>query len=150
MREFAHDFPLPLPPDQALPYFTPRGEEAWVPGWSPRYVWPESGATCTGMVFETGTGEARTIWSCLTFDRDRHHARYLRVTPALHSVLVDVRCHPAPGGTGVRVAYRYHPLTRAGADLVAAMTDDGFATEIDGWRALVMAHHARTAAPPDC
>ena len=141
MTEFTHEIALPGPPDTIFPLFTPKGEEAWVPGWRPRYIAPADGATGAEMLFETGAGDDRTIWTCLAFEPRVRHARYLRVTPASRAAIVDVCCRAmGPGHTVARVSYRYHALTAEGTRQIAAMTPAGFAAEIETWRNLIHAH----------
>lgn len=139
MTRFAHAFDLPLTPEAAMPLFTPRGEEAWVPGWAPRYVDPPGGETRVGMIF--ATGEGAVWWTCLHWD-PAGEARYIRLMPGHRAARVRVRCTPAPGGCRVAVAYDWFGLDAAGKAAVAAITDAGFAAEIDGWRALILAHLA--------
>jgi hypothetical protein len=134
MRMFSHDFVLPLSPAGAMPLFTPKGEERWVPGWAPNYVDPPDGATGPGMIFSTGGGE--TWWTCLAWD-PAGHARYLRLTPGHKVARVNVRCAAHPGGCTVTVTYEWIGLDDAGRSEVAAMTQAGFAQEIDGWRCLI-------------
>lgn len=139
MTERHHEFDLPLPPDAAFPLFTPRGEESWVPGWRPEYLDPADGETRAEMVFLTGEGAGRTIWTCLAFDPAHHHARYLRVTPATRLAFVDVQCRARGQGSRVAVSYRYLPLTGAGNAEIAGITETSFAAMIDGWRDLILA-----------
>ena len=80
-RDYAHEITVDLPPDEALPLFTPKGEEDWVPGWQPAYFRPPTGETCQGMVFTTEHDGETTVWTCVAWQPDRGHARYFRVTP---------------------------------------------------------------------
>src|SRR5438105_15663193 len=50
-----------LPPDQALPLFTPFGEKAWSKGWEYAPLLPADGSTELNMVFTTSKGN--TIWT---------------------------------------------------------------------------------------
>ena len=68
--EFAHEIAVDLPVDQAFPLFTPKGEEAWVPGWRPEYLSPPSGETVEEMLFRNGIGEETTIWTCLKCEQE--------------------------------------------------------------------------------
>lgn len=120
--------------DQAFLYFTPAGEELWVDGWQPNYLNPPDGRTQAGMVFTTGQGDDRTIWTMVDFDRLAHHARYVRCTPASRTGTVDVRCTAAGADrTEVQVSYTLTALTDAGERVLEAFEGDRFATMIDGW-----------------
>jgi len=137
MPVLSHSFILPMSPDQALPLFTPKGEEAWVPGWAPAYVDPPGGDTVEGMIFSTGNGAV--WWTCLRWCPAAGEARYLRLTPGVKAARVTVLCRAEGAGTRVSVAYDWHALGGEGAAEIAALTPDGFASEIDGWRTLILA-----------
>ncbi|MFE0013554.1 hypothetical protein ACFWXH_01820 [Mesorhizobium sp. NPDC059054] len=136
-RDFTHEIRVALPVEEAFLLFTPKGEEAWVPGWSPDYVFPETGETTKDMIFRTGSGEEATIWTCLDWQPDRHHVRYLRATPALRVAFVEVTCHAEGSGTKAVVSYGYVPLTAKGRDMTASMTQQAFAANIDEWSVLI-------------
>lgn len=137
-RERAHEITLDLPLDQAMPLFTPKGEEAWVPGWEPRYIAPATGETCEEMLFVTEHGGETTFWTCLKWQPDSGHVRYLRLTPGSRVAFVDVRCRAdGPGRTRVRVAYQLHALSSAGEAYLADMTENAFVEMIDGWARLI-------------
>jgi hypothetical protein len=143
--EFAHEITVDLPADRAFPLFTPKGEEAWVPGWRPEYLSPRSGETVEEMLFRTGSGDETTIWTCLKHEPDLAHARYLRVTPASRVAIVDVRCRPdGLARSIVRVSYAFAALTEAGAQSIAAMTPESFAVSIDEWALLIHASLVQT------
>ena len=138
MPVFQHTIQLPVPPDRALPLFTPRGEETWVPGWAPVYVDPPDGATSEGMIFSTGDGAV--LWTCLRWDPADGLARYVRLSPRVKAARVTIRCQPhGQGGSSVTVQYDWHALGPEGADDLATLTAEGFAAEIDGWRERILA-----------
>ncbi len=64
-KHYVHEITVDRPAAAAFPLFTPKGEEAWVPGWKPEYIRPETGETCEEMLFTTGEGEEKTFWTCL-------------------------------------------------------------------------------------
>lgn len=137
MAVFRHGFTLPMQPEEALALFTPRGEEGWVPVWAPRYIDPPDGETAPGMIFATH-GDS-VWWTCLEWDPAGGGARYLRLTPTVKVARVGITCRAEGEGTRVEVLYDWHPLGPQGAEELAAMTDSGFAAEIEGWRALILA-----------
>lgn len=141
--EFSHEITLPLPIADAFELFTPKGEEAWVPGWAPAYVSPASGQIEEEMLFTTGEGDDFTLWTCLQWQPESWHVRYQRATPASRVAFVDVRCRPVgPDETAVRVAYAYVPLTGLGRAFVAAITDESHAAMIETWAQMIRAHMA--------
>lgn len=135
--DFKQEIRVALPVDEAFLLFTPRGEEAWVPGWSPDYILPVTGETCMDMVFRTGSGEETTIWTCLEWQPERHHVRYLRTTPAQRVAFVEVNCHAEGNETKAAISYGYVPLSAKGEEMTAAMTQETFAASIDEWSVLI-------------
>lgn len=146
-RDFTHEIRVALPVEEAFFLFTPKGEEAWVPGWSPDYISPKTGETAKDMIFRTGTGEDATTWTCLDWQPDRYHVRYLRTTPTLRVAFVEVNCRAEENGTRAIVSYGYVPLTAKGEEMVAAMTQGTFADSINEWSVLI-ANYLRTNARP--
>jgi hypothetical protein len=144
--EFVHEITVDLPVDQAFTLFTPKGEEMWVPGWRPEYLSPASGETVEEMLFRTGSADETTIWTCLKYEPELRHARYLRVTPASRVAIVDVRCRPdGPDRSVARVSYAFVALTEAGAQFIAAVTAESFAASIDEWALLIRVSSAHYA-----
>ncbi|HHI71002.1 MAG TPA: SRPBCC family protein [Rhodobacteraceae bacterium] len=136
MTEFTHEIVLTGDIEQIFPLFTPQGEEAWVPGWSPTYLTGKD--TREEMLFTTGEGAEKTFWTCLKWQPESHHARYLRITPASRIAIVDVQCRAAEKGTvTVQVTYSYTPLTRSAANELADMTQQEFAASIGEWATLI-------------
>jgi hypothetical protein len=136
MPVFRHTIDLPMAPGQALPLFTPKGEEDWVPGWAPRYVDPADGTTTEGMIFSTG-GDS-VWWTCLRW-APPSEARYLRLTPGVKVARVGILCTAEGAGSRIAVTYDWHALDATGAAEIAAITAESFAAEIDQWRALILA-----------
>jgi hypothetical protein len=136
----SHSIRVAAPADTAFMFFTPAGEELWVAGWQPRYVFPADGRTCAGMVFTTGADAQYTIWQLADFDRAARRSRYVRTTPALRTGFVDVQCTPvADGHTDVRVEYDLTALTPEGEASLAAYDGAAFTAMIDEWAALIAA-----------
>lgn len=91
------------PVDQAFMFFTPAGEELWVDGWQPRYVYPGDGRTEAGMVFTTGEGDdldagglvPRRSGHVLDDERPRQHRA---VQAGRHVIALELEADPlAPG-----------------------------------------------------
>ena len=135
-RRHFHEITVNRPVSEAFPLFTPRGEEAWVLGWSPTYIRPESGEACEDMVFITDKGVERSIWTCLSW-----HARYLRVTPDSRVAFVDVRCTPEgrPDRTRVGVGYEIVALADHGRSYLETFTETEVAKSIDAWADMIHA-----------
>jgi len=136
--EFSHEIAVDRPLSQALPLFTPKGEESWVPGWKPEYISPETGETCKEMLFVTSHGDETTFWTCLDWRPDYGHVRYLRLTPESRVGFVDVQCRAeGPAKTRVRVVYQLHGLSDSGRAHLNEMTQTTFVAMIDQWEQLI-------------
>lgn len=150
VTKLSHEILVDLPLTEAMPLFTPRGEEAWVPGWKPTYISPTSGETCDEMLFVTNHDGETTYWTCMNWQPDDGHVRYLRLTPGSRTGFVDVRCREnGANSTRVLIAYELHALTDAGQTHLDGMTRDKFADTIDQWASLIAQasrgpeHHSR-------
>lgn len=136
----SHVISIDAPVAQCQRFFTPAGEELWVEGWRPNYIVPDDGSTEVGMVFTTGSGDEFTVWSLVDFDTAHFYARYARVTPALRSGYVEVRCWPTgPDTTAVEVTYTMTALTPAGVEALSSFEGAAFKTMIEGWRERITA-----------
>lgn len=143
-KRFSREIVVDRPVGEAFPLFTPKGEEGWVPGWKPDYFAPDSGETQKDMLFATGKGDERTWWTCLEWEPDRHHVRYLRLTPGNRAAFVEVNCRARdPRSTEVTVSYDIQALGSAGETYVADMTDADFAAMIGQWPVLIEKADAR-------
>jgi hypothetical protein len=130
----SHSIVVDAPVVQAFMYFTPAGEELWVDGWQPVYVYPPDGATVEGMVFTTGNGDEYTIWTLADFDRAGHCSRYMRCTPASRTSVVEVRCSALDAGrTAVQVSYTLTALNAAGEQVMQGFEGERFTAMIDEW-----------------
>ena len=139
MTEFTHRIELSGDIEQIFPLFSPQGEEEWVPGWVPTYL--NGKDTREEMLFTTGDGKDKTFWTCLRWQTEIHHARYLRITPASRIAIVDVLCRTQqPGQVAVQVTYTYTPLNPIAAAELERMTQQQFATSIKEWAALITQH----------
>jgi hypothetical protein len=146
-QDFRHEIHVALPVDEAFLLFTPKGEEAWVPGWTPEYILPATGETAKDMIFRTGSGDDATIWTCLEWQPERHYVRYLRTTPAERIAFVEVNCHSEENRTKVAVSYGYVALSAKGMGTRAAITQESFAAGIDNWAVLIADYLNRKPQP---
>ena len=118
---------VPLPPDQALPLFTPDGEREWVPGWDPRF--PAGEDTSPGTVFLT---HEATHW--VIADRTPDSMRYARITPGVHAGTVEVRCEPLGDATRAHVTY---DLTALGDPATVDRFAADFPSMLEDWQRLI-------------
>ncbi|MCY1141723.1 SRPBCC family protein [Actinoplanes sp. Pm04-4] len=125
-------FRLPMPPEQAFPLFTARGERSWVAGWEPRFPAGDVDDTEPGTVFVTGAGEQVTTW--VVVDRVAGETiRYARVVPGVTAGTVRVDVRPSGAGSEVTVTYDLTALT---PEAEPALRDffAGYAHFLESWR----------------
>ncbi|MFL6076223.1 MAG: hypothetical protein ACJ73S_22760 [Mycobacteriales bacterium] len=117
--ELAGELAVALPPAEAWVLFTPRGEEAWVDGWRPRFPSPAEDDTAPGTVFLTDSHGARTTWVVVDSEPGRRvrYSRHAHDTSA-GTVTVELAADAAGTGSTVAVTYTLTALTaEAGPDL---------------------------------
>jgi hypothetical protein len=103
---------VPLPPERALPLFTPRGERQWAEGWDPLFPADDDDDTAPGTVFVTDAHDGnQAIW--VVADRTERSMRYARAIPGVWAGTI-VRCERAGPETVADVSYDLTALHDAG------------------------------------
>ncbi|WP_207207045.1 hypothetical protein [Agromyces binzhouensis] len=140
-------FALPLARRDAFRLFTARGEELWVPGWTPRFFVDDADDLEVGTVWQTRDDDGRpTTWVVLDCEPGRA-ARYARVAEAWTAGTVTVELVDTAQGCVVEVAYDLTAMTTdAAADL--ARFADGYDAFLDEWRTTILDHLASGGAMP--
>ena len=126
-----------LPPDQAFRLFTPRGEQDWVEGWSPRFPVPPTDDGEPGTVFETGAHGTTTTWLVLARQAGRHIS-YARVTPGERAGTVTVTVHGSGDHSEVEVTYALTALTAAAVPGLREFAD-GYPAHLRSWQDAIAA-----------
>ncbi len=90
-RVVSGKFELPVSAAEAIHFFTPEGERAWVPGWNPVYPAGEA-SELPGTVFTTDAHGVETIWVVQKINRNDYSSAYSRVTPGHYAGTVKVQC----------------------------------------------------------
>ncbi len=135
-----HTIRVAAPVQQCQRFFTAAGEELWVDGWQPRYVYPPDGRTEAGMVFCTGSGDELTFWTMTDFNTAAGYARFVRVTPQSRIAIVEVRCTDVDGvATDVAVTYTVTALDPSRIDVLGPFRGAAFKAMIEDWRAKIEA-----------
>jgi hypothetical protein len=133
-----HHIELDLPADRAFMLFTPAGEELWVDGWAPRYLWPGDGHTREGMVFTTGHGSECTIWLLADFDPGTRRSRYVRTTPGCRAGVVEIACDPVhEQRCRLDVTYDMTALEDSTDDVLAPYREAALVQMVEGWAARI-------------
>ena len=132
-----HNFELPLPAVDAFDLFTAKGEQRWVPGWSPDILGqlPQH----PGLVFLTEAHGHGTIWTVIESDPGSLCHRYSRVTPGHTAGIVEVRLSPAGSACRVDISYDMTALADDHAAALAPYAGEAFRTMIANWRKLILA-----------
>ncbi len=131
---------LAIPPEQAFAFFTPEGERAWIPDWTPEYLHPSDGTLGPGLVFRTRAGGEPTLWLVTRYDAQALEAEYVRIVPESRVGTVAVRCREAAGeGTEVEVTYALTGLSDAGNRVLASVTEDAHAQMMSDWQKRITA-----------
>jgi len=137
-------FLLQLSPREAFPLFTAKGEQAWVPDWSPTILGSEE--QDPGLVFLTGEGQESTIWTVIESDPAELRHRYSRVTPGVRAGIVEVGLSQEGSGCRVQVHYDMTALPGAGDDALAGYGEAKFNTMLAEWKELIEAWVVRSPA----
>jgi len=141
-------FDRPLSRGDAFRLFTARGEQLWVPGWSPRFFADVDDDLDLGTVWRTDDDAGRaTTWIVLDADPPSR-VRYARVAEAWTAGTVTVSLTETPSGCRVTVEYDLtatHPDAAAELDRFA----DEYSTSLDSWRSLIVDHLDSGGAMPD-
>ncbi|MFZ2492869.1 MAG: hypothetical protein WA208_15410 [Thermoanaerobaculia bacterium] len=125
-------------PDDAFPLFSPRGEEAWVPGWKPELIHPAGAEWEEGLVFRTKSGEQESIWFVAKLDRAAHRVTYHRVDAGNAAVTVSVACDAVTHDeTKVSVRYTFVGISEEGNAYARERTSEEFAARMQQWESWI-------------
>ena len=134
-------FALPVPPADALAFFTPEGERRWAgSSWNP--IYPIPGAveddSAPGTVFTTESDGGQAAW--IVLERRHDGMRYARVAPDRIAGTIDVACNEgeSPDVTEVVVTYDVTSLSPEGAEFAKGLRT-GFDEFLESWRQEILA-----------
>jgi len=102
-----------LPPDEAYRLFTPRGEQAWAHGWSPRFPAPTDDDSVPGTVFTTDAHQQSATWIVVDSAEGRRIS-YARLTDGMDAGTITVTLEAAEDGSAATVTYDLTALTETG------------------------------------
>ncbi len=147
-REHSGSLSIHASIDSVFELFSPVGERAWVPGWSPELLHPPGASWAQGQIFRTREPTGDAVWIVTRLDRDAHDVEYHRVEPQRHVARVRVRCTASSGTiTTVVVTYAFIGLSREGNDQIAAMTAEAYAEKMSRWQHWIDAHLGTATVP---
>jgi hypothetical protein len=147
---------VPLPPAQAYPLFTPRGEQVWAHGWHPSFPAAAPDDAEPGTVFETRAHGQPTIW-LVTGREPGRRICYARVTPGDLAGTVTVTISPSGAHSDVEVTYELTALADAAVGRLRDFAA-GYPAYLHSWQAAIISrqpsvprhpgHHPPTLACP--
>lgn len=122
------------PVDEAFPLFSPIGEKAWVPDWTPELIHPADRDWAEGQIFCTPLDSGRAVWVVNRLDAVSHRVSYHRVEPEHLVARIDVECRPAgTGRTDVTTSYEFISLSESGDATIAGMTQEAYEAKMKQW-----------------
>ena len=124
-----------LPPPVAFRLFTARGEQLWVPGWSPAFLVDVEDDISPGTTFRTVADGRETTWIVVGSDPPRM-VTYARFTPGHSATTVRVELEATDAGSVVTVGYDVTALEE-GADAVIDRFAQDFPEMLREWEQLI-------------
>ncbi len=138
-QQLTDTFHVNTPPEQAFTLFTARGEEAWVPGWTPTFPTATVDDTSVGTVFTTRAADRTAAWVVVASDPGRT-IRYAQVVPGMRASLISVSLsETSGGGSEVTVSYDVTALSAAGDEHLTQFAHD-YPEFLLGWQAAISAY----------
>jgi hypothetical protein len=137
MRRFRDTATLsvPLPPKEAMPLFTARGERRWVDGWDPEFPAGEPDEEDEGTVWITRAGDRTTYW--VVAAKEAQSVCYGRTTPGFAAGIVEVRVRDSEANeTRLDVTYDLTALTEEGAGELEEFAAT-FQEDIGSWDGMI-------------
>ncbi len=124
------------PPDRVFPLLCPVREADWVPGWTYRLIYSESGVAEDGCVFVTpGDSGSEILWMVTHYDPAAFTIAYAWVEPGMIAAQLRISLAPAPGGkTAARIRYLYTGLSPAGNAVLERYTPEWFRSKMESWQ----------------
>ena len=135
-------FELNTNADQALQFFTPEGERAWVNGWDPKPVYPAQKGVAfqTDAVFRLSGAGDESIWTILEANVKEHIAEYVYVVEGERVSRVRVQIEPlTESRCTVHVRYVHTAISEKGLHFIAAVTEAAYAQKMRDWQRMVSA-----------
>lgn len=141
-------FELPLARRAAFRLFTARGEERWVPGWTPRFPVEAADDLEVGTVWLTRDDAGRTTtWIVLDCDPGVR-VRYARVAEGWTAGTVSVALADTPDGCRVTVQYDLTALQPDAAAELSRFAEE-YSAYLGSWRGAILDHLESGGRLPD-
>jgi hypothetical protein len=131
---------------EVFPLFSPKGEEKWVSGWQPEYIYPDTGDFVENMVFKTKSSyksEQTYNWTLTYLNTELSRAVYTVNTPN-RVWAIKVQCTMLEKFKTVAVVtYTYTALNNIGEKLNRDALEKMFRLELKDWEEAIN-HYLKT------
>lgn len=131
---------------EVFPLFSPKGEEKWVSGWRPEYIYPETGDFVENMVFKTKSAnksEQSYYWILAYLNTELYRAIYTVNTPN-RAWAIKVQCTMFDQFKTIAIiTYTYTALNNIGEKLNRDALDKMFRLELKDWEEAIN-HYIKT------
>jgi len=133
------------PLNEVFPLLCPVREAEWVPGWSYRLIFSNSGFAEEGCVFATPNDDGvETIWTITDYDARNFRIAFVWVNPGYLVCRISIALAPAPHGhTHAEISYIYTGLSEAGNRELQRYDAAWFEGKMRGWEAAIN-HYLKT------
>lgn len=131
------------PMSRVAPLFGAARERDWEPEWKPTFVWPDTPADRSGMVFTVAHGHKNAVWVNTQYDLQKGRFQYVYVIPDVMATLLTLTLEPREAHTIVTVRYERTALSPDASPIVQSMAqhDDTAAPE---WEQKINAYLSST------
>jgi len=123
-----------------FPLFTPLGEIKWVPGWSPEFLFPESGTLKENLVFKTkSSNSVEEVFNWITsyLNKEEHLVVYTVFT-SNRVWTIKVRCEAhGTEQTKAEISYTFTGLNETGNALNEKALEKMYASDLKDWEAAI-------------
>jgi hypothetical protein len=133
------------PLNEVFPLLCPVREAEWVPGWSYRLIFSNSGFAEEGCVFATPNDDGtETIWTVTDYDARNFRIAFVWLNPGHAVCRISIELSPAPqGNTHAEVSYTYTGLSEAGNRVLQRYDEAWFQGKMRGWESAIN-HYLKT------
>jgi hypothetical protein len=126
--------------EKVFPLFSAKGEEKWVAGWNPEYIFPEDGSFVENQVFKTKSGnekEKEYIWIVTYLNKQEYRVVYT-VSTENRIWTVKVQCSATDvKNTSAEISYTYTALNKTGEELNILALQKMFQNNLKDWETAI-------------
>ncbi len=123
------------PVEKVFPLLCPVREKEWLDGWDFTMIHSQSGLIEQDCVFITpDQGEPDTVWQVTQYDSQKHVIEFLRVTPQMNVVKINIRLEAQDAQTTrTFISYRYTALNEKQNLFIKEELEKQFTAAMDWW-----------------